>query len=179
MSSDAVFQRCGCVNSATGKRWDRACPRLDEPGHGSWYFTCSTPNLLGGVRRYAAAVTAPGKRRSWHGSCTWHRALRGAQATGGPWRAGCGNGWPAGLRYGPPHGFRTPDTSSGSWCRTSACAVPELYAHAVSWRSAAVAHDRRHGCSAALPDRDSDVRLVAAIDAGRVRDDRRAVGAAS
>jgi Tannase and feruloyl esterase len=42
--------------------------------------------------------------------------------------------------------------------------VPELFAPGVSWRSAAVAHDRLHGYTAAVPDRDSDVRLVAAGD---------------
>jgi hypothetical protein len=41
MNGDTVFQRCGCMNPATGKRWDRACPRLGDPGHGSWYFACS------------------------------------------------------------------------------------------------------------------------------------------
>jgi hypothetical protein len=59
------------------------------------------------------------------------------------------------------------------------CAVPELFAHGVSWHSAAVADDRLDGCTAAVPDRGSEVRLVAADDAGRVCDGRRAVGAAT
>ena len=62
----AVFKRCGCRNPVTGRRLDRACPRLGEPAHGSWYFACSAPNVFGraerlrrgGYRSRAAAVRA-------------------------------------------------------------------------------------------------------------------------
>jgi hypothetical protein len=60
---------------------------------------------------------------------------------------------------------------------TDTCTVPELFAQGVSWRFVAVAQDGVHGCSAAVPDRDSDVQLVAAGDARRVSDGRRAAGA--
>jgi hypothetical protein len=39
--------------------------------------------------------------------------------------------------------------------------VPKLFAHAVSWRFVAVEQDAVDGCSDAVPDRGSDVRLVA------------------
>ncbi|WP_406071057.1 RNA 2'-phosphotransferase [Micromonospora sp. NBC_01638] len=61
---------------------------------------------------------------------------------------------------------------------TETCAVPELFAQGVSWPFVAVEQDAVHGCSAAVPDRGSDVQLVAADDARRVRDGRRIVGAA-
>jgi len=51
MGGDTVFQRCGCVDPATGRRRDRSCPRPDEKGHGSWYFSCSVPDRLGRARR--------------------------------------------------------------------------------------------------------------------------------
>jgi hypothetical protein len=44
--------------------------------------------------------------------------------------------------------------------------------HGVSWRFAVGGQDRRHGCSAAVPDCGSGVWLVAAGVAGRVRDGR-------
>src|SRR5258706_12544444 len=58
------------------------------------------------------------------------------------------------------------------------CAVPELFAQGVSWRFAAVEQDAVHGCSAAVPDRGSDVQLAAADDARRVREGVRVVGTA-
>lgn len=33
-----VYRRCGCVDSAAGKRYGSRCPRLADPEHGSWYF---------------------------------------------------------------------------------------------------------------------------------------------
>jgi len=65
-----------------------------------------------------------------------------------------------------------------SLAATGACTVPEPFAQDVSWRSVAVEQDAVHGCSAAVPNRGSDVQLVAAGDARRVRGCRRAVGAA-
>ncbi|WP_328463422.1 site-specific integrase [Actinoplanes sp. NBC_00393] len=45
-----TFKRCGCRNSR-GQRLEQNCPRLSERGHGSWYFHCSAPNLLGRSER--------------------------------------------------------------------------------------------------------------------------------
>jgi putative transposase len=44
--------------------------------------------------------------------------------------------------------------------------VPELFAHGVSWCFVVVQQDRVHGCSPAVPDCGSDVRLVAAVGRG-------------
>lgn len=46
-----TYQRCGCIDPTTGKRRTGACPRLAEPGHGSWYFSCSTADLSGRTQR--------------------------------------------------------------------------------------------------------------------------------
>jgi hypothetical protein len=43
----SVYRRCGCAESATGRRYGDSCPRLAaDPGHGSWYFSVR----LGGQR---------------------------------------------------------------------------------------------------------------------------------
>jgi hypothetical protein len=51
-------------------------------------------------------------------------------------------------------------------------------ARGVSWCLAAGAHDRVHACSAVVLEHGSGVWLVAAGDAQRIRDGRRAIGAA-
>ncbi|MEH1017844.1 tyrosine-type recombinase/integrase [Micromonospora sp. CPCC 206060] len=50
-SHGAVVKRCGCLDPATRRTLGRSCPRLREPDHGSWYFHCSTRNLLGQAER--------------------------------------------------------------------------------------------------------------------------------
>ncbi|MFE9192003.1 tyrosine-type recombinase/integrase [Micromonospora sp. NPDC007208] len=45
------MKRCGCLNPATRRPLGKACGRLPEPDHGSWYFHCSTRNLVGQVER--------------------------------------------------------------------------------------------------------------------------------
>lgn len=50
-SQGVVGKRCGCLDTATGRRWGVSCPRLTQRGHGSWYFHCSTRNLLGQAER--------------------------------------------------------------------------------------------------------------------------------
>ncbi|MCM4083044.1 tyrosine-type recombinase/integrase [Paractinoplanes hotanensis] len=49
--NDGIFKRCGCTDATTGRRCAERCPRLSEPGHGSWYFACSTRDLLGRSHR--------------------------------------------------------------------------------------------------------------------------------
>ncbi|MFY1597058.1 hypothetical protein [Micromonospora sp. WMMD737] len=39
------------MNSTTTRRLGNACIKLSQPDHGSWYFQCSTRNLLGQVER--------------------------------------------------------------------------------------------------------------------------------
>ncbi|HZO68693.1 MAG TPA: tyrosine-type recombinase/integrase [Kribbellaceae bacterium] len=68
--TDGVFKRCGCKDTLTGRRLDRACPRLAERGHGSWYFRCSASNALGGRERvrhggYQSRAAAVRAREEW------------------------------------------------------------------------------------------------------------------
>jgi hypothetical protein len=61
-----VFKRCGCRDPHTRKRLEKACPRLGERGHGSWYFECTVSTMAGrrerarrgGFATRAAAVEA-------------------------------------------------------------------------------------------------------------------------
>lgn len=53
MSTKGVFKRCGCRCPVTGKQLGARCGRLDEPGHGSWWFAVEGPQ---------AAVSADGSR---------------------------------------------------------------------------------------------------------------------
>ncbi|MBO4207560.1 site-specific integrase, partial [Micromonospora echinofusca] len=50
-SRGVIGKRCGCLDTATGRRRGSSCPRLSEREHGSWYFHCSTRNLLGQAER--------------------------------------------------------------------------------------------------------------------------------
>ncbi|GAA2845431.1 site-specific integrase [Actinoplanes cyaneus] len=50
-TTNGIFKKCGCTDNTTGRRCAERCPRLPEPGHGSWYFACSTHDLLGNVER--------------------------------------------------------------------------------------------------------------------------------
>jgi hypothetical protein len=45
-----IFKRCGCRDGER-KRLEQHCTQLPERGHGSWYFHCSAPNLLGRSER--------------------------------------------------------------------------------------------------------------------------------
>ncbi|WP_444949299.1 tyrosine-type recombinase/integrase [Micromonospora ureilytica] len=46
-----IFKHCACIDRVTGKRLGSNCLRLAERGHGSWYFHCSTTNVLGRPQR--------------------------------------------------------------------------------------------------------------------------------
>ena len=48
-STGRIFKRCGCRDD--GRRLEQHCPRLGERGHGSWYYHCSAPTLLGRSER--------------------------------------------------------------------------------------------------------------------------------
>ncbi|MFE9203853.1 tyrosine-type recombinase/integrase [Micromonospora sp. NPDC007230] len=64
-SHGAIVKRCGCLNPATRRALGNGCPRLREQDHGSWYFHCSTRNLLGQaerVRRGGYASEAAARR---------------------------------------------------------------------------------------------------------------------
>jgi len=51
MGGGQVFKRCGCRQPAMGRPVDGRCPRLQERGHGSWYFDCATPSPTGRQQR--------------------------------------------------------------------------------------------------------------------------------
>jgi integrase len=65
--SEGVFKRCGCRNPATGRRLGTACPLLDNPDHGSWYFAAELPREAG--RRVRL-------RRGGYTSCALARVAR-------------------------------------------------------------------------------------------------------
>jgi Phage integrase, N-terminal SAM-like domain len=48
---DIVFKRCGCTDQHTGRQLAR-CPRLAEPGHGSWYYAVQVTTVGGRKARY-------------------------------------------------------------------------------------------------------------------------------
>jgi integrase len=49
---DIVFKRCGCTDAATGRQLAAHCPRLAEPGHGSWYYAVQVATVGGRKARY-------------------------------------------------------------------------------------------------------------------------------
>src|SRR5581483_2687851 len=46
----SVFARCGCRDGHGGRK-GASCPRLAEPGHGSWYFSIDLPRHVDGGRQ--------------------------------------------------------------------------------------------------------------------------------
>jgi integrase len=80
-TSDGMFKRCGCKDATTGRRLDRACPRLAERRHGTWYFHCSATNLLGRaeqVRRggFPSRAAARRARDEWLAATGEERTAR-------------------------------------------------------------------------------------------------------
>ena len=49
---DIVFKRCGCTDAVTGRQRAGHCPRLAEPGHGSWYYAVQVTTAGGRKARY-------------------------------------------------------------------------------------------------------------------------------
>ncbi|HEY5986303.1 MAG TPA: hypothetical protein VIV12_08010, partial [Streptosporangiaceae bacterium] len=49
---DIVFKRCGCTDEVTGRQLAARCPRLAEPGHGSWYYAVQVTTVGGRKARY-------------------------------------------------------------------------------------------------------------------------------
>src|SRR5690348_12211486 len=45
--SAAVYRRCGCLDPTTRRRLGNHCPKLADPGHGSWYYTVQIPDQGG------------------------------------------------------------------------------------------------------------------------------------
>ncbi len=66
-NNDGVYQRCGCTDPDTGRRLGGHCPRLADPGHGSWYFAVQVPTTGGRRRRlrrggFRTAISATAAR---------------------------------------------------------------------------------------------------------------------
>jgi hypothetical protein len=49
---DILYNRCGCADKATGRQLSGRCPRLAEPGHGSWYYAVQVSTVGGRRARY-------------------------------------------------------------------------------------------------------------------------------
>lgn len=49
---DIVFKRCGCTDRDTGRQLTANCPRLAQPGHGSWYYAVQVTTVGGRKARY-------------------------------------------------------------------------------------------------------------------------------
>jgi integrase len=76
-----IFKRCGCNDATTGRRLDRACPRLVERGHGTWYFHASATNLLGRSERirrggFRSRTAAEQARDQWLAATGEERTAR-------------------------------------------------------------------------------------------------------
>jgi hypothetical protein len=106
MVRGTVYKRCGCRDSATGKRKVPTCDQLPRHGHGSWYLSLEMPVGMAGERRRPRL----GGHRSRHQA---ELALRRLQThhvrprvrRGGPLGAGCGTGWLIACRCVPPIRF--------------------------------------------------------------------------
>src|ERR1700758_5853778 len=44
---DIVFKQYGCTDAGTGPQLGGSCPRLAEPGHGSWYYAVQVTTVGG------------------------------------------------------------------------------------------------------------------------------------
>jgi integrase len=49
---EIVFERCGCTDPVTGRQRGGRCPRLPEPGHGSWDYAIQVTTVGGRRARY-------------------------------------------------------------------------------------------------------------------------------
>jgi hypothetical protein len=80
-----VFKRCGCTREDTGRQFSGHCPRLAEPGHGSWYYAVQVTTVGGRKARYRRGGYA-----TREAAVTARQALLGAppdQAAAGAWTA--------------------------------------------------------------------------------------------
>jgi hypothetical protein len=119
--SGVIFKRCGCRNGH-GKRLEKACPQLQERGHGTWYFDCSASNVLGRPERerrggFPSRAAARRACDAWLAATTAQRTAGGGPSGGG-WGIGCSST----PRSGRPLGCTTPGTSTGcsspTWAAT-------------------------------------------------------------
>jgi integrase len=92
-SRGSVYRRCGCRDTTTGAQLGAACPRLADPGHGSWYFAIEIPVYPDG--------------------CECHRVRRGGYATEEAAAAALAELRRPSLRSG-----EAATMSTGAWLRT-------------------------------------------------------------
>jgi len=67
---DIVFKRCGCTGEDTGRQLAGHCPRLAEPGHGSWYYAVQVTTVGGRKARYRRGGFA-----TWEAAAAARRAI--------------------------------------------------------------------------------------------------------
>ena len=80
---DIVFKRCGCTREDTGRQLAGHCPRLAEPGHGSWYYAVQVTTVGGRKARFRR-----GGYPSWEAAVAARRTLLDApadRAAAGAW----------------------------------------------------------------------------------------------
>ncbi|HEU4424217.1 MAG TPA: hypothetical protein VFR67_16935 [Pilimelia sp.] len=75
-----IFKRCGC-RDGKGQRLEQRCSRLDERGHGRWYFHACAVNLLGRSERvrcggYPSQAAARRARDAWLAATGEERTAR-------------------------------------------------------------------------------------------------------
>jgi hypothetical protein len=76
-----IFKRCGC-RDASRRRLEKACPRLADRGHGTWYFHCYAPDLLGRSERIRrGGFTSQAAARAAHNE--WLATTEARRAAGG------------------------------------------------------------------------------------------------
>ncbi|NJP30422.1 tyrosine-type recombinase/integrase [Micromonospora thermarum] len=80
-SAGTIFKRCGC-RDPYGRRLEKACPRLRERNHGTWYFHCSARNVLGRFERirrggYPSQTAARQARQEWLSTTEADRTAQG------------------------------------------------------------------------------------------------------
>ena len=89
----SIYQRCGCRDETTGAQLGQACPRLEDPDHGSWYFALDAGRRPG----------ASGRRRLRRGGYPNRDAAAAALAD---------------LRRRDPKAAEPAVLSTGTWLRT-------------------------------------------------------------
>ena len=92
-NNGSIYQRCGCRDDATGTQLGQACPYLEDPGHGSWYFALDARPRPG----------TSGRRRLRRGGYPSREAAAAALAD---------------LRRRDPEAAEPATLSTGAWLRT-------------------------------------------------------------
>jgi hypothetical protein len=85
---DIVVKRCGCTRQDTGGQYAGHCPRLAEPGRGSWYYAVQVTTVCGRRARYRREASRPVRRRSPPVGRSWTPPSARLRPGHGLWRDG-------------------------------------------------------------------------------------------